>query len=54
MFSLRFVLCSRDLDVVKDHGLFCFNDPQINEVAKTDHMVAESLVDSVNFIQAQS
>ena len=40
MFSLRdlrFVLCSRDLDVqkrAKDHRLFYLNYPEINEVGK--------------------
>ena len=40
MFSLRdlrFVLYSLELDVVR-HRLFYLNYPQINEVAKADHM----------------
>ena len=43
MFSLRdlrFVLCSRDLDVLRlQRTMGFFNDPQINGVVKFDHMV---------------
>ena len=47
MFSLcdlRFVLCSRDLDVLRAQrsmGFFILNYPQIKEVGKADHMVQE-------------
>ena len=44
MFSLRdlhFLLCSRDLDVLraqlKDYRLSYLNYPQFNEVGKSDH-----------------
>ena len=45
MFSLRnlrFVLCSRDLDVLRAQriiGFFYLNYPQSNEVRISDHMI---------------
>ena len=44
MFSLRdlrFLLCSRDLDVLRVQrtmGFFHFNYPQTNEVKKSNHI----------------
>ena len=41
LLDLRFVLCSRDLDVLRAQriiGLFYLNYPQINEVRTSDHM----------------
>ena len=48
MFSLRdlrFVLCSRDLDVLRTQriiGFFNLNYPQINEVKRSDHVSISS------------
>ena len=44
LFDLRFVLCSLDLGALtcaKDHGRFYLDYPQINEVAKSDHVNRE-------------
>ena len=37
--DLRFVLCSRDLDIPRAQRIIGFNYPQINEVGKSDHIV---------------
>ena len=38
LLDLRFVLCSRDLDVLRAQRIMSFFYPQINEVGKSDHM----------------